>query len=245
MLNQIRYLPSLRSSIFPQPAKGQTQVEADQNALASETPIEVIESYSGILSILFALGDDITIGSGDVQLGDNVRALSALSMAEDQASQQRAILYGAFLASALNDAVTNGTPANNVTGPVALDDFGGLDAFITAQDLQFADQQSFDAVATQAQTTAVTNAEASLHSQSAQLIETLVSAVGDPTIIFPLGQGRRWWLGVTNTATTPARLVRRHVLDRQRDADGQRPAGGRGRAAQPAAAALRRSSRRC
>src|ERR1700727_3085722 len=36
VLNQIRYLPSLRSSIFPQPAKGQTQVEADQNALATE-----------------------------------------------------------------------------------------------------------------------------------------------------------------------------------------------------------------
>ena len=57
-----------------------------------------------MLSILFALDDEITIGSGDVQLGDDVRALSALSMAEDQASQQRAILYGALLASALNDA---------------------------------------------------------------------------------------------------------------------------------------------
>ncbi|HMD26209.1 MAG TPA: nitrate- and nitrite sensing domain-containing protein, partial [Streptosporangiaceae bacterium] len=133
VLNQIRYLPSLRSAIFPQPTKGQTQIEADQNAVSSETPIEVIESYSGILSILFALDDDITIGSGDVQLGDNVRALSALSMAEDQASQQRAILYGAFLASALNDAVTlNGTAENTVTGPVALNDFGGLGAFITA-----------------------------------------------------------------------------------------------------------------
>ena len=203
VLNQIRYLPSLRSAIFPQPVKGQTQIEADQNAVTSETPIEVIESYSGILSILFALDDDITIGSGDVQLGDNVRALSALSMAEDQASQQRAILYGAFLASALNDSASNGTPANNVTGPVALNDFGGLDAFITAQDLQFADQQSFDAVATQAQTSTVTNAEASLDSQSAQLIETLVSAVGDPTIIFPLA-GQKMVVGAHDTASTPA-----------------------------------------
>jgi signal transduction histidine kinase len=202
VLNQIRYLPSLRSAIFPQPAKGQTQLQADQNALASETPIEVIESYSGILSILFALDDDITIGSGDVQLGDNVRALSALSMAEDQASQQRAILYGAFLASALNDSVTNGTPVNSITGPVALNDFGGLDAFITAQDLQFADQQSFDAVATQAQTSTVTSAEASLDSQSAQLIETLVSAVGDPTIIFPLA-GQKMVVGANDTASTP------------------------------------------
>jgi hypothetical protein len=35
----------------------------------------VISSYSGVLSILFALEDEITTGSGDVQLGDDVRAL--------------------------------------------------------------------------------------------------------------------------------------------------------------------------
>jgi signal transduction histidine kinase len=163
----------------------------------------VISSYSGVLSILFALEDEITTGSGDVQLGDDVRALTELSSAEDQASQQRAILYGALIASALNDAGSNGAPSNNVTGPVALDDFGGLDAFTTAQDLQFADEQSFDSVASPAQTTAVNNAEATLDSQSAQLIETLVSAVGDPTIIFQLA-GQKMVLGATDTATTPS-----------------------------------------
>jgi signal transduction histidine kinase len=163
----------------------------------------VISSYSGVLSILFALEDEITTGSGDVQLGDDVRALTELSSAEDQASQQRAILYGALIASALNDAGSNSAPSNNVTGPVALDDFGGLDAFTTAQDLQFADEQSFDSVASPAQTTAVNKAEATLDSQSAQLIETLVSAVGDPTIIFQLA-GQKMVLGATDTATTPS-----------------------------------------
>ena len=156
-----------------------------------------------MLSILFALEDEITTGSGDVQLGDDVRALTALSSAEDEASQQRAILYGALVASALNDAGGNGSPSNNVTGPVALDDFGGLDAFTTAQDLQFADEQSFDSVASPAQTAAVNSAEATLNSQSAQLIETLVSAVGDPTIIFQLA-GQKMVLGATDTATTPS-----------------------------------------
>jgi signal transduction histidine kinase len=164
---------------------------------------QVIDSYSGVLSILFALEDEITTGSGDVQLGDDVRALTALSSAEDEASQQRAILYGALITSALNDAGGNGSPSNNVTGPVALDDFGGLDAFTTAQDLQFADEQSFDSVASPAQTAAVNSAEATLNSQSAQLIETLVSAVGDPTIIFQLA-GQKMVLGATNTATTPS-----------------------------------------
>jgi signal transduction histidine kinase len=204
VLNQIKYLPDLRSAVFPQPKKGETPAQAEQSGVTGETPTEVIESYSGVLSIMFALDDDITTGSGDVPLGDDVRALSALSAAEDQASQQRSILYGAFLASALFDAGPNNTTGSNtVTGPVALADFGGLDAFTTAQDLQFADQQSFDAVATQAQTATVTNAEASLDAQSAQLISTLVSATGDPTIIFPLATNSMV-LGANSQATTPS-----------------------------------------
>jgi signal transduction histidine kinase len=178
-----------------------TQKELGQD-VANGSADQIIDSYSGVLSILFALEDEITTGSGDVQLGDDVRALTALSSAEDEASQQRAILYGALIASALNDAGTGGSASNNVTGPVALDDFGGLDAFTTAQDLQFADEQSFDSVASAAQTAAVNSAEATLDSQSAQLIETLVSAVGDPTIIFQLAQ-QKMVLGATGTATTP------------------------------------------
>jgi signal transduction histidine kinase len=207
VLAQIQYLPSLRQQSLAQQLPI-TQTAAKKPAPKqygdfTEQPIEVIESYSGVLSILFALDDEITTGSGDVQLGDDVRGLSALSNAEDQASQQRAILYGAFLASALNDAVTaKGVPYNNITGPVALSDFGTLDAFATAQDLQFADQQSFDAVATQDQTTAITNAEASQHAQSAQLISTLVSATGDPSIIFPLAS-KPMKLGFIGTASTP------------------------------------------
>ena len=179
-----------------------TKKELGQD-VANGSADQIIDSYSGVLSILFALEDEITTGSGDVQLGDDVRALTALSSAEDEASQQRAILYGALIASALDDAGANGSPSNNVTGPVALDDFGGLDAFTTAQDLQFANEQSFDSVASPAQTAAVNSAEATLNSQSAQLIETLVSAVGDPTIIFQLA-GQKMVLGATDTATTPS-----------------------------------------
>ena len=126
-----------------------TQKELGQD-VANGSADQVIDSYSGVLSILFALEGEITTGSGDVQLGDDVRALTALSSAKDQASQQRAILYGALIASALNDTGSNSSPSNNMTGPVALDDFGGLDAFTTAQDLQFADEQSFDSVASPA-----------------------------------------------------------------------------------------------
>jgi len=203
VLQQIGYLPQLRAAAFPQVAKGQTVVEAEQNGEMGSTPIEVIESYSGVLSILSALEGDITTGSGDVQLSDDVRGLVALSEAEDQASQQRAILYGAFLASALDDGNNSGgLPVNTITGPVAFNDFGGLDAFTTAQDLQFDDQQSFDAVASSTQTATISDAEATISSQSAQLISTLVSATGDPTIIFPLAT-KQMQLGFVSAANTP------------------------------------------
>ena len=171
----------------------------------TQQPIQVIDSYSGVLSLLFALDNEITTGSGDVQLGDDVRALTALSQAEDQASQQRAILYGALFNSAMADAGSNPSAtktADYVNGPTALTNFGGLDAFITAQDLQFADQQAFESVATTAQTQAFTNGSGSTQAGNAQLIENLVTTAGDPTVIFPLAHGLP--LGFTNQATAPA-----------------------------------------
>jgi signal transduction histidine kinase len=174
---------------------------------STEQPIQVIDAYSGVLSILFALDNEITTGSGDVQLGDDVRALSALSQAEDQASQQRAILYGVLFDSAVNDA-GKGNGSNNIGGPTAFSNFGGLDSFNTAEDLELADQQSFEAVATTAQTQAYNNSLGSTGAGNAQLIENLVTTAGDPTVIFPLAQGMSGpgqpGLGFTNAVTAPA-----------------------------------------
>jgi signal transduction histidine kinase len=203
VLQQIAYLPTLR--------QGVPTVSALRQGAVTQQPSQVIDGYSGVLSLLFALDNEITTGSGDVALGDDVRALSALSEAEDQASQQRAILYGALLDSALPDAGTNSgqsaaSPApvfDYVTGPTALANFGGLDGFVTAQDLQFADQQAFEAVATPAQTQAFTNSSGSTPAGSAQLIENLVTTADDPTVIFPLAHGLPA-LGFTSEATAPA-----------------------------------------
>ena len=195
-LAQIRYL------LAPGGLR-QSQKELGQ-LVDTDSSIQVVESYSGELSLLFALDDEIATGSGDVQLGDDVRALSALSAAEDQASQQRAILYGGLVASALDNATSrSGSSFNNVGGATALDDFGGLAAFVAAQDLQSADQQSFDAVASQAQSTAVTASQASQESVAAQLIENLVSTAADPSVIFPLATANLK-LGFTDTAASPA-----------------------------------------
>ena len=194
VLVQIAYIPGLRAG-----APTEQQLLA---GVAAEQPVQVIDGYSGVLSILFALDNEITTGSGDVALGDDVRALSWLSQAEDQASQQRAILYGALFDSALNNAGTNKTHFNNVGGPTALANFGGLDALITAEDLQFADQQSFQAVATTGQTQAFLNSQGGDPAGDAQLMENLVTTAGDPTVIFPLAKGIPK-IGYSNAATAP------------------------------------------
>jgi hypothetical protein len=64
VLTQIAYIPSISG------------LRAE---VSTEQPDQVIDGYSGVLSIMFALDNEITTGSGDVALGDDVRALSAPS----------------------------------------------------------------------------------------------------------------------------------------------------------------------
>jgi signal transduction histidine kinase len=68
-------------------------------AVGSKAPaLTVIDDYSEAIADLFTLNDQIAQGSSDPTLANNVRALSALSRTEDQATQQRGILYAALLA---------------------------------------------------------------------------------------------------------------------------------------------------
>ena len=59
--------------------------------------LTVIDDYSEAIADLFTLNDQIAQGSSDPTLANNVRALGALSRTEDEASQQRGILYAALL----------------------------------------------------------------------------------------------------------------------------------------------------
>jgi hypothetical protein len=61
------------------------------------TALPAITSYSTIISPLLAFDDDIAAGSSNPQLAQNVSALGSVAQLEDQASQQRAILYAALL----------------------------------------------------------------------------------------------------------------------------------------------------
>ena len=69
-------------------------------ALDTKAPaLTVINNYSGAIADLFTLNDQIAEGTSDTTLSNNVRALGALERDEDQATQQRAILYSALVAN--------------------------------------------------------------------------------------------------------------------------------------------------
>jgi signal transduction histidine kinase len=59
--------------------------------------LTVIDDYSEAIANLYTLNDQIAQGSSDAALQNAVRALGAISRAEDEASQQRGILYAALL----------------------------------------------------------------------------------------------------------------------------------------------------
>ncbi len=59
--------------------------------------LTVIDDYSEAIANLFTLNDQIAQGSSDATLQNTVRALGAMSRTEDEASQQRGILYAALL----------------------------------------------------------------------------------------------------------------------------------------------------
>jgi Nitrate and nitrite sensing len=58
--------------------------------------LDIVQVYTDAVSDLLALDNQIATVSGDATLSGDVRALSALAMAEDDAAQQRAILDAAL-----------------------------------------------------------------------------------------------------------------------------------------------------
>ena len=68
-------------------------------ATSSKAPaLTVINDYSLAIGDLLTLNDQIALSSGDPTLITAVRALGSLSRAEDEATQQRGILYAALVA---------------------------------------------------------------------------------------------------------------------------------------------------
>jgi signal transduction histidine kinase len=105
---RVRTLAAAIGSTYPAQVQADAQDVIDRlndlpkvRSAATETAVPslpVIGDYSAAISTLFTLNDQIALGSSSSTLATSVRALGALSRAEDEATQQRGILYAALLA---------------------------------------------------------------------------------------------------------------------------------------------------
>ncbi len=146
---------------------------------------QVISTYTNSIDNLFQLNDEITSGSGDAALADDVRALNGISRAKDEASQQRAILFSTLLEITVNDSKSG---SNDVSGTTALADSGGTTTLTTALGLQNADVTNFQDAATPDQSNAYA---ATVGGQQDDEVQSIVGAVAlnqDPRVLFePVG----------------------------------------------------------
>jgi signal transduction histidine kinase len=139
----------------------------------SASPTTIIQDYEGTLDDLFLLDDEIASQTGDPQLSDEVRALGDLSRAKDQASQERAILYGALAESGYPTG-RNLKPA--IAGATALASYGGEGALTAAADAQFSDTLDFESAATPTQAQNFLSSAVTAPIESSQAIVALLTA---------------------------------------------------------------------
>jgi signal transduction histidine kinase len=126
-------------------------------AQASQSALAVIADYAPTITNMIALNNQIAQGTSDAQLVNDVQTLNSLSLAKDQAAQQRALLFNAFTQTVFAD--------------------GEQQQLITAQSEQLDDQTAFNSTATAAeQNSLLTTVNGPLVNR-AQIIETYVNFV--------------------------------------------------------------------
>jgi signal transduction histidine kinase len=145
-----------------------------RSALVGQLPQSVIQGYSQAIADLFALNDEITSSSGDAVLAEEVRTLSSMARAMDQASQERAIFYAALIEG-------------------SFDGVSGLQELATAQGLETADLLAFESSATASEKNAYLNAVNDETVDTTQLLNDVLSVASvsgsgsipaDPAVAF-------------------------------------------------------------
>jgi signal transduction histidine kinase len=126
-------------------------------AQASQSALAVIADYATPITNMIALNDQIAQGTSDAQLVNDVQTLNSLSVAKDQAAQQRALLFNAFTQTVFAD--------------------GEQQALITAQSEQLDDQTAFNSTATAAEQNSFRTIVNGPLVNEAQIIETYVNNV--------------------------------------------------------------------
>jgi signal transduction histidine kinase len=127
-------------------------------AQASQSALAVIADYSAPITDMLSLNDQIAQGTADSGLANGVQALNSLSLAKDEATQQRALLFNALTQQLFAD--------------------GELQALTTAESVQAADLTAFGTTATSAEQSSFRTGVAGPLVNRAELIEEYVLSVG-------------------------------------------------------------------
>jgi signal transduction histidine kinase len=153
-----------------------------QDAVEGISPgLSTIDAYTAALANLFSFNDGIAQQTGNAAFANDVRTLSALSQLKDQASQQRAILYTAFVAGQF-------TPADQTE-------------LVAAQAQQATQLQAFDASATALQSELLSRVVAGpLMNQGETLEQTTVANSSNGTALNLLpGTSHAWYADMSYT----------------------------------------------
>jgi signal transduction histidine kinase len=153
-----------------------------QDAVEGISPgLTTIDAYTAALANLFSFNDGIAQQTGNAAFANDVRTLSALSQLKDQASQQRAILYTAFVAGQF-------TPADQTE-------------LVAAQAQQATQLQAFDASATALQSELLSHVVAGpMMNQADELEQTTVANANNGTALNLLpGTSHAWYADMSYT----------------------------------------------
>jgi signal transduction histidine kinase len=175
--------------------------ELRSTAQASQSALAVIADYSAPIGDMLSLNDQIAQGTADSGLANGVQALNSLSLAKDQAAQQRAILFNALTQQLFAD--------------------GQLRALTTAESEQAANLTAFGTTATPDEQSSLRTTVAGPLVNKAELIEEYVISVGslDTTAlnISPAAAPRQWYSAMSDTVDkmqTVERGVARSIVAR-------------------------------
>jgi signal transduction histidine kinase len=157
--------------------------ELRSTAQASQSALAVIADYSGPIGEMFSLNDQIAQGTADSGLANDVQALNSLSLAKDQAAQQRAILF------------------NALTQQLFADD--EQQALTTAVSVQSADLTAFDTTATPEEQVSFRDTVAGPLVNKAELLEEYVLSVDSLDVtalgIKPGQAAAQWYSAMSST----------------------------------------------
>ncbi len=186
VLSQISHLKELRST-----------AQASQSALA------VIADYSTPIGDLSSLNAQIAQGTADAGLANGVQTLSALAMAQEEATQQRALLFNALSQQLFAD--------------------DELQALTTAESEQAADLATFSTTASPAEQRTFRTTVAGPLVNRAELIEEYVISVGSLDTsalnISPKAAPQEWYSAMSDTVSKTQAVeldVARSIVARSR-----------------------------